>query len=126
MKLKEFYSIDLAEKAYFKLHTSLKNAGLLENNKDYNAYSDFVDLEKSYTVQDTNKTNNYFPLYLLATPVANHIRGEYLNQPVKYVRHDNDRIIFTTSLGIDIKFPTDKHIGDGRIDLFIYNNFFLR
>jgi hypothetical protein len=122
MRLTEFYSIDLAEKAYFELHNDLKNAKLLENSNDYNIYAEFISLEKSYAVPQMKQNNMYYPLYLRATPVANYIKGEYLKNSARYIRHENERIIFSTDAGIDIKFPMDRNMGDGRIDLFIYSS----
>jgi hypothetical protein len=121
MKLNEIRVIDLAEKAYFELYSTLEKYKLLENNNDNKLFSDFIDLEKSRCVNNPNIIDDYFPLYLHSSPVANFIQGKYVLNPAKFVKKENERSVFDTKYGI-IKFPLDKNLGDGRIDLLIFNS----
>lgn len=120
MRLNEIKVIDLAEEAYFDLHSTLKKYKLLENNNDNRLFVEFIDSEKS-SLNPLSIGGIYYPLYLHSAPVANFIKGKYISISGKYIKEENQRFVFETASGIT-KFPADKNLGDGRIDLFNFNN----
>jgi hypothetical protein len=120
MKLNEIKVIDYAEKAYFELYSTLKKYKLLENNNDNKIFSEFIDGEKSRCILNPNTTDDYYPLYLHSSPVANFITGRYISNPANFIKKESERSVFNTKHGI-IKFPLNKNLGDGRIDLMIFD-----
>lgn len=120
MRLNEIRVIDYAEKAYFELQSVLEKCKLLENNNNYRIYSEFIDNEKSSCIVDPNTADVYFPMYLHSAPIGNIINGRYISNPSNFIKKENERFIFQTKNGIH-KFPADKDLGDGRIDLMIFN-----
>lgn len=120
MQLAEFYCIDLAERAYFELQSTLEKYKLLENNNNFILFDDFIKSEKSQSVLNPNTTDDYFPLYMHSAPVTSFIKGQYLSIGAKFIKKENERMIFNTNYG-SIKFPLDRTIGDGRIDLLIFD-----
>jgi hypothetical protein len=57
---------------------------------------------------------------LQSSPVAEFVIGKYAKNPSKFVSLRDGRLEFMTTEGV-FKFPLDKNLGDGRIDLLVFD-----